>query len=415
MLTFHNLGVFLSALAFTYLSFITGLLVFRAIGLQFSDKMKQGLFAVVTGYGIWGCIGLALAGIGFFNQFTLWIAAIAVILVSIPVIRSNFKSSISFIRSGFFLSSLKNWFREYGFLKGVIIAWLFVDLFIMFVPLTGHDTLDYHFPIIQDLIREERFTFSASLGGYSYLPVLGETLYATGMVLFGNTTEPFVFQVFQYGMLIFFPLLFYAFLKDRVRHPMLAILGSWGVLSLMDFAREAFHGGYVDLFAFLFGMASVLLVLDIVSSGKLRRPELWLSAILLGFALGVKYTAFFFGAVDAMLIVWFLMKERARIGEWTRNIFPFAGLTMLVSGFWYIKNLLVFGNPVYPLGSDTEWFGAINYFLFDRTILNYFLFPFARYGQWFVQDNETSSRLVVLGVFILLSLTLFVFAVRRRG
>ncbi len=411
----HNIGVLVSAILFTYGSFLAGLLAFRFIGLAFADKLKERLFAVITGYGCFAFAGLLLAGIGAFTPFAVRLLFAFVIFLSFRTVFVHTKLLVSrdWWRGSF--GRARGWFRENGSLKGTLVLWIFLNLFIVFVPLTGHDTLEYHFPIVENLISEGRFTFTGAISSYPFLPVLGETLYATAMLMFGNTAEPYIFQVFQYGMLIFFPLLFHAFLKERIRHPVLAVASAVGILALMDFAREAFHGGYVDLFAFLFGIASVLLVADTVASGKLRRPEVTLSAILLGFSLGVKYTGFFFGAIDAVLLAAFLVQNRVRLREAAGMLSSYAGFVLLVAGFWYIKNFLVFGNPIYPLISNPEWSANINYFLVDRTLLNFILFPFVRYGQWFVQDVETSSRLVVLGDFALLYLTLAAFAVLRKG
>ena len=41
-------------------------------------------------------------------------------------------------------------------------------------------------------------------------------------------------------------------------------------------------------------------------------------------------------------------------------------------------------------------------FIVKRTFINFFRFPFVRFGQWFFSNRESSSRLVVLVYFIVL-------------
>ena len=63
--------------------------------------------------------------------------------------------------------------------------------------------------------------------------------------------------------------------------------------------------------------------------------------------------------------------------------------------------------------SDAAFADSVNSFILPRTFLNFFAFPFFAFGQWFVSDRESSSRLIPLIYFSFSYLSL-IFLVFRR-
>jgi hypothetical protein len=88
--------------------------------------------------------------------------------------------------------------------------------------------------------------------------------------------------------------------------------------------------------------------------------DTWYAALLTGFALGVKVSA-----APAALIVLALMLRRTRGGvtsrPWWRDgvvtVAIFAASWIATSGYWYARNLMYTGNPVYP-AAFLIWPGA---------------------------------------------------------
>lgn len=73
------------------------------------------------------------------------------------------------------------------------------------------------------------------------------------------------------------------------------------------------------------------------------RAELLLAALALGLAFGTKwYSAW---AVPAVLVVW-LVAARPRIA---RDVAPVAAIVAVAGGFWLLRNLVMSGNPVFPV------------------------------------------------------------------
>ena len=91
------------------------------------------------------------------------------------------------------------------------------------------------------------------------------------------------------------------------------------------------------------------------------RVDTWYAALLTGIALGVKVSA----AAPALVIVFMVMRRAARRSPTPRAGFRTRALTALVAagswaatgGFWYARNLIHTGNPVYPAGF-LMWPGA---------------------------------------------------------
>lgn len=439
--TLHNASILLAAFAFFYLAFLLGDLALRAFRPDDpGSAIRRTGHRILIGYGLLGLIGLAVALAGFFTAPVLRSVAILIVALSLPAIRRH----LGFFRSIFTREHVARWGRAaagHRFLAGITILWLVLNLAIVFVPVTGWDALDYHLPIITDLIRERRITFSPDIPRYADLPVLGEIAYAVPMVMFGNTpapdtpsvfppglplrsripilngaAAPFVFQAEQYGALLLFLLLAYDFLRRRVQNGLFVFAPLLVILGMFDLEREVMHGGYVDVVMFLFGLASSLVLIDAVIDRRLSRRDVVISAALAGFALAIKYLAFFFLAINAVLFLVALWRMQSGFTGFARRAALYLMIVAAIAGFWYGKNIVWFGNPVYPMFSDRQFESAVGTFVVPRTVGNFFTFPFVVFGQRFVNPDETSSRLVVFGCFLLLYvLAAFVIFVRRLG
>lgn len=375
----HNLGIFSAALLFIYFSRLGG-----------SFFSRHPVYSILAGYGVFGLAGLFLGLSGLFQPLYLWVFAAVLLILS----RKQIASDIGFIKN----FSLRPLFQDNLFLKVLLGLWLLTNFLIVFVPITGHDTLSYHLPIIRDLIQTGRLTFTSEIQQYDFLPVLGEIFYAVPLALFGNTSDPYIFQLLQYSVLILFLILIHNFLKDKIQNKFLIWAALLMILSIMDFQREILHGGYVDVLAYLFGIASTLLII--------QQGPFYLSALFLGFSLSVKYLALFFGAMNGL----FMLFSRVKL----KTVLYYGLIVLVIAGFWYGKNLIIYGNPIYPMFSKPEFSEAVGWFLTDRTFANFLVFPFVRYGQWFVQAVETSSRLIALLYFAALYLLVLFFIFLRK-
>ncbi|MBI4992213.1 MAG: hypothetical protein HZB99_03275 [Candidatus Harrisonbacteria bacterium] len=412
--TQHNFIILIESLVYIYASFLAGSFLLRKMGLDLNSRLKQAAYSVMSGYAIFGLWGLVLAASGLFEPMYLRMFLVLAVLGSAGTIAKQgmeiWKADYSKERITRFLKTIAD---SSLILKLLIALWIAANFAIVLVPITGHDTLHYHLPIMANLISEGRMNFDTALPS-RFLPIFGEIIYAVPMAIFSNLTEPFVFQVMQYSFLILFAILIYEFLKPRISNQFLGLAAVLLLFSIMDFQREIMHGGYIDVLAFLFGSASTLLLIENCCEVNMRPREVMLSALMLGVALGVKYLALVFAAINFLFLLVMFWRQKVNYGVIARWLAGYGLIIFAVSGFWYLKNAIFFGSPIYPMFSNKLFTSQVNVFLLDRTVLNFFWFPFYRYGQWFVQDVETSSRLVVLGYFIAAYLLFAIFFFSKK-
>ncbi|MEJ2012869.1 MAG: glycosyltransferase family 39 protein [Anaerolineales bacterium] len=101
---------------------------------------------------------------------------------------------------------------------------------------------------------------------------------------------------------------------------------------------------YIDLGWSLFEWIALAAVIEYLRDHK--PASLDISAIFLGFALSSKYLALMGVVVIGMLLLW---DARQRLRELIPIMVRYGCIAGVIAGIWYIKNIVWFGNPVYPL------------------------------------------------------------------
>jgi hypothetical protein len=74
----------------------------------------------------------------------------------------------------------------------------------------------------------------------------------------------------------------------------------------------------------------------------------YLSAVLLGFAVGIKHTALAYALALSPLIVWVALRKKQSLGALIHSLFTFS--LLVLCGFlpWFVKNWLLLDAPLYP-------------------------------------------------------------------
>lgn len=406
----HNFTVFVELIFFLYVAYAVGGTFLPRLGVKEARGVLWSAQAILCGFGIFALAGLALALLGWFNAYALW----ALLLTALIMARKRVHTHLaSFTRTHAHRLAARVRARTRGgvFLYALLAVWLIANFTLNFVPITAHDTKDYHLPIVLDLAKKGRADFTDAIEHYRFTPVLAEILYAEPTVLFGESSAPFVFQPLQYMTLPLFLALAYGLLRTRLKQKWLVPATLLAVLGMMTLQREVLHGGYVDLFAFVFGFAGTLPFVAYASQARMNAqknfPELAFAAFCLGVSLGIKYFGFFFGALNLVFlaIAWKRFRLSARVVG--KMVLVWSAIIAVLAVFWYAKNALWFGNPLYPMFSNDAAISTtqqgIQGFIMSRTPLNFLLFPFALFGSWFLNPAvESSSNLVVYAYFALL-------------
>ncbi|MBT3313813.1 MAG: hypothetical protein HN390_04290 [Anaerolineae bacterium] len=215
---------------------------------------------------------------------------------------------------------------------------LFVTLGKSLAPPLAFDSLVYHLTLPKIYLLEGRINYLPELIFWG-MPQQQEMGQAFAMVL-GGTEAAIIFS-WALGSLTLIGLLGYLSEKFSTQVAWVALVSLLAGQTISD----TLSWGYVEWTAMLYGF-SVFVLLDLWRS---RREDkfLWLSALLVGFAMGTKYTTGIL-FVAALPII-FLTKRRYGLKSVLRDISIFAGISLLIFSPWLIKNLLATGNPVYPL------------------------------------------------------------------
>jgi Dolichyl-phosphate-mannose-protein mannosyltransferase len=219
---------------------------------------------------------------------------------------------------------------------------LLVEVLLCLTPPVSRDALIHHLAIPKLWIRHGGF-IETPWADFSYFPMNVDLLYLVPL-LFGNDRVPaFIHLLFGWGT----GYLVYRYLKHRE-----GVV--WGMLGLLLFVSTPMVmrlsiTAYVDLGMVFFTTASVLSYLRWRDGGYENAKWLLFSAVCMGLAAGTKYNALvswlFLGAAVCFLYARDTGKQLQAI--WWGALFFLVALGVVSP--WLVKNLILKGNPIYPL------------------------------------------------------------------
>jgi hypothetical protein len=348
------LGFLVIILAFVYFvvlsvsSLCLGGALLRRFGLGpgtiTSARGRIGL-EITLGMGLWGLIYLPITAVpGFWIMFG---KAFFILLMLLVIARWH--RNIEDV-----LEAYKSWKarrRESGrkislhSLFSLLLAVLFVLAFLNACgPISAWDEIVDHLPKARFIAEHGVFVDDTS-SPFSGYPALCELLFAP---LMGLTDELARVTVFSFAIAMFFMLAGFArmFLPPGWANPVAIIFFTMPLVS--DLVRTALVD--VPLASFCFA-AFYLIALALIDEGEDKSLPvrcLFIAGIFLGFALSVKYNGLL--VICSWLIVYPITLLFKRVGArrffgWILTLFIPA---LVVSGGWYARNILLYGNPVYP-------------------------------------------------------------------
>jgi hypothetical protein len=207
-------------------------------------------------------------------------------------------------------------------------------------PPVAYDELAYHLPEAHSLadshvLHLTLYSNRTGTGIYGNLPTLAETLYGEALTIRG----PALVHVVHLTMLAALVLLIAGAMKSlwNARAAALAVIG----ISLYPELVANATTGYIDAAATAFETGGALLLVLWAVRGD--SGDAAAGALLLGFAAAVKYTTLPTLLLGAVLVAVLSFKQRT----W-RLPLTLAAITLVACGYWYGKNLVRFGNPLYP-------------------------------------------------------------------
>ena len=228
-------------------------------------------------------------------------------------------------------------------LLGMAIFFLLVTLIILcMLPPTATDALIHHLAIPKLWLLNGGF-YEIKWSVFSYYPMNVDLLYLIPLYFHNDIIPNFIHMGFGIGT----SWLIYWYLKNKFGRV-------WGLLGVLVFLSTPIvlrmsTVAYVDLGLIFFTTAGILAYLRWRSSDYNENKWLIISAITMGVALGTKYNALVAWFLLALAIIFFYSRDTKKQWPAVKYGVIFFLISFLVFSPWLIKNLILTGNPLFPL------------------------------------------------------------------
>jgi hypothetical protein len=206
------------------------------------------------------------------------------------------------------------------------------------LPPNGFDVWAYHLPYVVHWMKLGWAApyYSAGSGPVGYYPGNLELL---GVSLCCLTNSTYLFNVLNLISLVLLIVVAAALAQRLKIRPSFAVLIFTGVLLTSKVTRRNLGNAYNDIFL----AALIVAALYFMEQGRQNRRiiDIILSALLMGVALGTRYSAVLYGALFVLYGAFRLRSESLALVIVTMA---------LPCAYWYLRNLAITGTPLYPQG-----------------------------------------------------------------
>jgi 4-amino-4-deoxy-L-arabinose transferase-like glycosyltransferase len=223
-----------------------------------------------------------------------------------------------------------------------LVGILIIEVILCLTPPVSRDALIHHLAIPKLWIRHGGF-FEMPWADFSYFPMNIDLLYLVPL-LFGNDLLPaLIHMLFGWGT----GYLVYRYLRRHAGQ-------IWGMLGLLLFVSTPMVmrlsvTAYVDLGMVFFTTASILSWLQWRDGGYENAKWLLLSAACMGLAAGSKYNAIISWLFLNGAVCYLYARDTGKQLQAVRWGALFSLVALAVFSPWLVKNLILTGNPIYPL------------------------------------------------------------------
>jgi len=227
-------------------------------------------------------------------------------------------------------------------LIAVIALFVFIEIILALTPPIARDVLIHHLAIPKLWLKHGGF-YDASWAEFSYYPMNVDLLYLIPLY-FGNDIIPAFIHM---GFGVITAGLIYFYLQNKLGR-LAGLLGAVIFISTPIIVRMSTIA-YVDLGLVFFTTASVLTFIQWRDREYKEHRWLFISAIAMGFALGTKYNALIVWFFLSLAIIFVYSRDTGKQGKAISYGSLFFVVSLIIFSPWLIKNMILTGNPLYPL------------------------------------------------------------------
>jgi hypothetical protein len=219
-----------------------------------------------------------------------------------------------------------------------IIASIWIILSAFLLPPRGVDDLTYHLPAIFEYINmKEIFLLPTNFKVHFAFPMNAELLFMWPLNFIKSTTSlgliQFIYSII--GMFVIFGL------GRTLGIPRKISFFCSQLFFLTPLVLLQSGSGYIEIISGVFVLLSLYTLIRFYESKE--TIHLYLFGISIGLMIGMKYTMLLNFLIFCILVTPQLLK----IGK--KEIVLFIAIIFICCGYWYFRNLIEFGNPIYPL------------------------------------------------------------------
>jgi len=341
---------FTLALALLTLVAATGNELGNRLKLAFANMAEEIAFSVFLGT---GALGLLVLMLGLVGLLRLWAVALLLTLL-VVVSRNGFARLYRTIKA----SISKTTFTR----EARIVVLLYAALVVLLIlraanPPNAPDELIYHLPVPKAFVEQGRVypLYDHPLGNF---PLLIHMIYALCMMAKSDIAA----RLFSLFLAIATAVALYGFCSRYLTK-------RTGVVAMFAFFAAGMVvevGITTRIDVSLTGMLFLTTYAMINYLEGEHAGWLWASALLAGFSLGIKHSAgIWLVLIGVMYLLETVVRKRQRVVTVLGRGIAYAIITLAVASPWYLKNLVWFHNPLYPLvtGEAAEYDGGrLRYF-----------------------------------------------------
>lgn len=240
----------------------------------------------------------------------------------------------------------------------VLVVSLLIALVGVLAPsdTTDWDSLAYHLAVPKIWLAAGRIEFISFIH-HSNFPFLVDNLFVWGQLWGGQSgAKAFTLAYSVYGAFAVFGL-------ARAQYGEAA--GWWSAAAFATVPVVLWESGtaYVDVAHAFFGGLGIWLAAGLIDDSESKSRNWALPALLLGGAIGSKYTALqTVPILGGVLLVYSLVRRAGR----PVDVVKMGLLALAIGSPWYVKNVVWTHNPVYPFFYSK--FGGVNWDAFQERI-----------------------------------------------
>jgi hypothetical protein len=223
-----------------------------------------------------------------------------------------------------------------------ILILLLIEIILNLTPPIARDALIHHLAIPKLWLKNGGF-YEIKWADFSYYPMNVDLLYIIPLYFNKDFIANFIHMSFGIGT----ALLIYHYLNNKISR----IAGLLGILVFIStpIVVRLSTQAYVDLGLTFFTTASILAFIRYRDGEFKEFKWLFLSSVAMGLALGTKYNALIVWFFLSLAIVFVYSRDTKKQWKAIKCGFIFFLISLLIFSPWLIKNIILTGNPLYPL------------------------------------------------------------------